>query len=101
MEIQAETGESSVPMVMLIFGLVWMCLSMLPWLLLLFLTMLSVTFEDEPGLWLACGAFLPAIVLGAVFLAVGYAKNKKFLMAIAPLLPTIAVAIAWLQAWSI
>ncbi len=86
---------------MLVVGVVWLGVLFLPWLLLLFITMLSVTAEDEPLLWIALGLFLPAVVLGAVSLAIGYAKNKKLLMLVSPVLPTAAVGLAWIQAYAV
>lgn len=96
----APPGEppTEQPKGLLIGVLVLVGLLFLPWFLLAFTVLLSVTPTDEPVIWFCAMSYLPVVALCAIPLFVGFHRNKKSWMVVAGILPTISVAGAWAAA---
>lgn len=68
-------------------------LTMMIWCFWSLLTLLSLTADDEPGLWAVMVAYIPASVVGLLLYGLAYRENDTRLALVSVLIPAMVVVI--------
>lgn len=76
---------------------VWFFIVASVWTLGAFITLLSVTAEDAPRLWMTMGAFIPAALLALLFFCLAVWKRQAWFLAVTVVVPTLSVAFFWYE----
>lgn len=92
--------ERKPPQTAVVIAGVWVCLLCVPWVLFLFVLLLSFTPNDRPGMWTATAGFPVALAMAVVCLTLAWRMRRPWLALVAAVVPTVLLGLLALAVYA-